>query len=74
MVETLYRRFISTSSVARSSRPYLHPGRSAEAAGGVLGELHPLVAEALGIEVPVAVFELDVEELRGAYACRSTAT
>jgi phenylalanyl-tRNA synthetase beta chain len=49
----------------RAERPYLHPGRSTAAGGAVVGELHPLVAEAFGLDGPVAVFEIPLEELRG---------
>ncbi|MGN6377707.1 MAG: phenylalanine--tRNA ligase subunit beta, partial [Gaiellales bacterium] len=47
----------------RAGEPFLHPGRAARCEAGLLGELHPLVAEAFGIEATVAVFELDVAEL-----------
>ncbi|MDX6551190.1 MAG: phenylalanyl-tRNA synthetase beta chain, partial [Gaiellales bacterium] len=50
--------------VAALDEPFLHPGRSARLGeGGLLGELHPLVAEAYGIEAAVAVFEIDLAEL-----------
>ncbi|MDX6548260.1 MAG: phenylalanyl-tRNA synthetase beta chain [Gaiellales bacterium] len=52
--------------VTAGDEPFLHPGRSARLGEeGVLGELHPLVAEAYGIEVAVAVFEIDLAELEG---------
>ncbi len=46
--------------------PWLHPGAGAEirlAGGriGAVGELHPAVSAAFGIEVPCAAFELDLE-------------
>jgi phenylalanyl-tRNA synthetase beta chain len=44
---------------------FLHPGRAAAVADGFVGELHPEVAEAFGLEGAVAVFELGVEGLRG---------
>ena len=54
-------------AVQRTAEPFLHPGRSARLGeSGLLGELHPLVAEAFGIEVPVALFEIDLDELSGA--------
>ena len=55
---------------ARFSRaegePWLHPGAAAEIRVGrerlgVVGELHPATAAAFGIDVPCAVFELDLE-------------
>ncbi len=53
--------------VVAAVEPYLHPGRSARLGnGGVIGELHPLVAAAFGIEAPVAVFEIDLDELAAA--------
>ncbi len=51
--------------VGAASEPFLHPGRSAHLGrAGVLGEVHPLVAEAWGIEATVSLFEIDLEELR----------
>jgi phenylalanyl-tRNA synthetase beta chain len=51
-------------AVERTAEPFLHPGRSARLGeSGLLGELHPLVAEAFGIEVPVALFEIGLDEL-----------
>jgi phenylalanyl-tRNA synthetase beta chain len=48
--------------------PFLHPGRAARivVAGeqaGYVGELHPAVAERVGVSGPVAVFEIDVSLL-----------
>jgi phenylalanyl-tRNA synthetase beta chain len=48
-----------------ADEPFLHPGRSAAVADGFVGELHPLVAEAFGLEGVVAVFELGLDGLRG---------
>jgi phenylalanyl-tRNA synthetase beta chain len=51
-------------AVQRTAEPFLHPGRSARLGeSGMLGELHPLVAAAFGIEVPVALFEIGLDEL-----------
>ncbi len=66
ILETLYRSLHSELGVERASEPFLHPGRAARTAAGFLGELHPLAAEAFGIEVPAAVFELDVGTLAAA--------
>jgi phenylalanyl-tRNA synthetase beta chain len=44
---------------------FLHPGRSATVLDGFVGELHPEVAEAYGLEGTVAVFELGLDGLRG---------
>jgi phenylalanyl-tRNA synthetase beta chain len=48
--------------------PFLHPGRAARVvlAGeqlGYVGELHPSIAENLGLSGPVAAFELDITVL-----------
>jgi len=50
--------------VEAAAEPFLHPGRSARLGhGGLLGELHPLVAETFGIDAPVSLFEIDLDEL-----------
>jgi phenylalanyl-tRNA synthetase beta chain len=65
VVEALGAALGVTLEVEASTEPFLHPGRSARLGRtGVLGELHPLVAEAYGIEATVSVFELDLDELR----------
>ncbi|MBB5208207.1 phenylalanine--tRNA ligase subunit beta [Chiayiivirga flava] len=51
-----------------ASEPWLHPGRSAElwrgdVRVGVLGHLHPALAQALDIDGEVLAFELDAEAL-----------
>jgi phenylalanyl-tRNA synthetase beta chain len=48
-----------------ADEPFLHPGRSAAVLDGYVGELHPEVAEAYGLEGTVAVFELGIDRLRG---------
>ena len=64
VIEVLERSLHVTLGVEAAGQPYLHPGRSARlGAGGVLGEVHPLVAETFGIEVPVSIFEIDLDEL-----------
>jgi phenylalanyl-tRNA synthetase beta chain len=60
-------RFHVSWSVATADWPFLHPGRSAAVFGGetmlgFLGELHPLVAEAWGLE-RTAAFAIDLGEL-----------
>jgi phenylalanyl-tRNA synthetase beta chain len=52
--------------LAEGGPSFLHPGRSAEilAGGrdaGWMGELHPVTAQAFGIEVPTAALELDLD-------------
>ncbi|MFT4247653.1 MAG: phenylalanine--tRNA ligase subunit beta [Pseudomonas sp.] len=52
----------------RSTQPFAHPGRSAEVYRdgeriGWLGQLHPRLARALGIDVDVFGFELEYEAL-----------
>jgi phenylalanyl-tRNA synthetase beta chain len=63
VVETVYGSLHAELAVERAAEPFLHPGRAARCGAGFLGELHPLVAEAFGIEAPVALFELDVVAL-----------
>jgi phenylalanyl-tRNA synthetase beta chain len=48
-----------------AEEPFLHPGRAAAVADGFVGELHPLVAEAFGLDGGAAVFELGLDVLRG---------
>jgi phenylalanyl-tRNA synthetase beta chain len=48
-----------------ADEPFLHPGRAAAFGDGFVGELHPLVAEAFGLEGGAAVFELGLDGLRG---------
>jgi phenylalanyl-tRNA synthetase beta chain len=53
---------------ATGREPFLHPGRAARivVAGhqlGYLGELHPSLAERLGVSGTAAVFELDIRHL-----------
>jgi phenylalanyl-tRNA synthetase beta chain len=67
VVEHLLRRLGGDRAViTRVEHPSLHPGRSAaiELDGvqiGVLGELHPRVAERFGIATRTAVAEIDLE-------------
>ncbi len=63
----LLDRFHARWSVAPADWPFLHPGRSAavfasETMLGFLGELHPLVAEAWGLE-RTAAFAIDLGKL-----------
>ena len=64
-----------------SDAPHGHPGRSAEVvrvdAGeprrlGWIGELHPRLRRALGLETPVLAFELDLAPLRERALARAT--
>jgi len=65
VTEALAAALRAPLGVAAASEPFLHPGRSAKLGrAGVLGEVHPLVAEAWGIEATVSLFEIDLEELR----------
>ncbi len=57
-VEVLYETLHLDLRVLRASRPFLHPGKSAETDAGWLGELHPALLEGTW-----GVFELDLETL-----------
>jgi phenylalanyl-tRNA synthetase beta chain len=48
-----------------ANEPFLHPGRSAAVLDGFVGELHPAVAAAFGLEGTIAVFEVGIDGLRG---------
>ena len=69
MVEALLTRFgVKNVSWKRSGAPYLHPGRSAEVyAGeqllGLLGEVHPDVAESFKFKCRAYVAELNLNVL-----------
>ncbi len=66
VVETLVAAArIDPPEFSPTDEPFLHPGRAASVADGFVGELHPLVAEAFGLEGVVAVFELGLDRLRG---------
>jgi phenylalanyl-tRNA synthetase beta chain len=66
VVETLIAGVhVDARAFAPAEEPFLHPGRSATVGDGFVGELHPLVAEAFGLEAGAAVFELGLEGLRG---------
>jgi phenylalanyl-tRNA synthetase beta chain len=58
VVEALYRALKAEPVFTRSSHPLLHPGKSAAAGAGVLGELHPSELEGAW-----GVFELDLRSL-----------
>jgi phenylalanyl-tRNA synthetase beta chain len=67
VTEALARALRAPLDVRAAPEPFLHPGRSARLGrAGVLGEAHPLVAEAWGIEATVSLFEIDLDELRAA--------
>jgi phenylalanyl-tRNA synthetase beta chain len=66
VIETLIAGMhVALPEFAPSDEPFLHPGRSAAFGDGFVGELHPLVAEAFGLEDAVSVFELGLDDLRG---------
>jgi phenylalanyl-tRNA synthetase beta chain len=66
VLEALAARLRVDLSVRPAEQPFLHPGRSGtilldrQHSVGWLGEIHPLVAQAWGIDQPVAAFELDL--------------
>ncbi|MDQ6671156.1 MAG: phenylalanine--tRNA ligase subunit beta [Chloroflexota bacterium] len=72
VVDVLCGAFRASVTYVPGRHPSLHPGRSAEVhvAGqrvGVLGQLHPVVAERFGLDAPsVLVAELDFESLLAA--------
>jgi phenylalanyl-tRNA synthetase beta chain len=64
VAETLAGALRTRLDVRAAAHPFLHPGRSAAlGASGMIGELHPLVAEEYGIEATVSVLEIDLSEL-----------
>ncbi len=68
IVERLCDAFGARPTYAASAEPYLHPGRQAEATVAdrrlaVLGEVHPEVAAAYGIDTRVYVAEIDLSLL-----------
>ncbi len=60
-VEALLRTLHADASWTRTHHPLLHPGKAAEIAAGVVGEVHPAVLEGTW-----GAFELDLEELAAA--------
>ncbi len=59
---------IDGAELRQAAPPALHPGRAAEVVWdgdviGVVGELHPVVAEAFGLDGRVAVGEIDLERV-----------
>lgn len=59
---------VSVECVATTSVPYLHPGVSGELrvggrAIGRFGEVHPETRKALGVELPVFAFEVELDAL-----------
>ena len=72
VVDELARGLQHTFEVAASSEPWLHPGVQGALAlpdgtvVGWLGELHPRVAAALGLEARALVFELSLSALPSA--------
>jgi phenylalanyl-tRNA synthetase beta chain len=66
VIETLIAGMhVDAVEFTAADEPFLHPGRSAVFRDGFVGELHPLVADAFGIEGGAAVFELGLAGLRG---------
>ena len=69
VVETLLTDLGLAADYQPTHEPVLHPGKSArvvvgERLVGVVGEIHPVVAESFGLERdPTALFELDIETL-----------
>ena len=68
IVEEIMKLFGAHTEYIRSSEPYLHPGRQAYCLANnnniaVLGEVHPDVAAAYGIETRVLTAEIKLDEL-----------
>jgi phenylalanyl-tRNA synthetase beta chain len=61
IVDTLHAALKADPSYERTEHELLHPGKSAQTAAGVVGELHPAVLEGVW-----AVFELDLAKLLAA--------
>jgi phenylalanyl-tRNA synthetase beta chain len=66
VVEGLFAELRAPWELSRTQEPYLHPGRAAQLRVadrrvGWLGEVHPLVAGAWGIEATVAAFECNLD-------------
>jgi phenylalanyl-tRNA synthetase beta chain len=64
VLETLWESLGGRLDARPAAEPFLHPGRAATAGdAGTFGELHPLVAEAFGIEARTSAFDLDLAAL-----------
>jgi phenylalanyl-tRNA synthetase beta chain len=61
VVDTLHAALKASPSYERTEHELLHPGKSAQAAAGIVGELHPAVLEGVW-----GVFELDLAKLLAA--------
>ncbi len=77
VVETVLSRFAVRSEFARSSEPYLHPGRQAAIVVngktvGVFGEVHPDTAEEYRLGVRAYVAELRLAPLFAAVEAKHT--
>ncbi|MBE0429724.1 MAG: phenylalanine--tRNA ligase subunit beta [Thermoleophilia bacterium] len=73
LVENAFAAVNGDFQVRRAGEPFLHPGKSAGimVAGepaGYVGEVHPRVLEAFGIDRPVTAFEIDEDALIGSSA------
>jgi len=68
VLENMLASYKITAQYVRSTRKFLHPGKSAEVVVngetiGFIGELHPAVAGQIDMREKVVLFELDVEKL-----------
>ncbi len=68
IVESVFSSIKGSFSVERCDEPFLHPGKSAYILAdgkraGFVGEVHPLVLEAFGIDKPVVAFEINEDDL-----------
>ena len=68
VVENIISLFNISADYIRSTRQYLHPGKSAEVEingknYGFIGELHPNTAERLDIREKTVIAELNIQEM-----------
>jgi phenylalanyl-tRNA synthetase beta chain len=68
VVEAAFTAVNGRFEVRPSAEPFLHPGKSVDILiggepAGYVGEVHPLVLQAYGIDQPAVAFEIDQERL-----------
>ncbi len=68
IVETIFDRFNIKATYERSAEPFMHPGRQAVIKAGnnvlgILGEIHPDVANKFSIEARPLIAQLDLQNI-----------